>query len=201
MSQSPRHEADGWPRLELLKAELPKPPQGTSWPELARTYATGFAVWGQLWPVVVEALTWLRGAWYGVHDELRRLREDMAGAREELLAELRKRPSVRPKAPSFSGFTPEQTVGGGTHLPAGQWESLTSKVKELAEGLEATELALEEAQQAKRDAEQRELGAKNAVAALQTADEHRRKTVLFWITVATFVGGFLGWLAVHALHL
>ena len=101
---SPRHEPDGWPRLEQVRVELDPLPPRASPEDRARVYASALTMWANLWPIVLDALQWLRGAWYGLHHEVAAMRGELAAARLELLEELRKKPSVRPKVPSFSSF-------------------------------------------------------------------------------------------------
>ncbi len=180
---------DGWPFLEREPLELPTLPPRPTPQDHSRAYGTTLVLWSRLWPRVVDALEWLRGAVMATRGDLEKMNR-------ELLEEIRKArtPSVRPKLPSMSAFAPEQTAGGGIHIQGEAWIALQRQVQDFDEAIERLEREKIEAQAETR-------GAKTALAELERTWKGRRDVVLFVLALLVPLAGLASWVLTHFLHL
>lgn len=175
--------------LEREPLELPTLPPRPTPQDHARAYGTTLVLWSRLWPRIVDALEWLRGAVMATRSDAERMHR-------ELLEEIRKArtPSMRPKLPSMSAFGPEQTAGGGIHIQGEAWIALQRQVADFDEAIERLEREKLEAQAETR-------GAKMALESVEKTWKGRRDLVLFILAVLVPLAGLGSWLLTHFLHL
>lgn len=178
-------------------AEAPRPRQGASWEELARCYATLAASHDKHLPALYNESSEVRAAINLMPQYLQPIitaavREAIDGVRVQGL------PPVRRPLPSLSEYGVEDTDGGGTRIPPEAWDAIQKRVADL-------DAAVADAEHAKELADARAAGSKEALEAIEKASDKRRGKVAFWvgtgIAIAGAVGGVIGWLATHVLHL